>query len=115
MYSLYSLDKRIRRLEKLIYEKNAIRSHAPSKAFLIWKFLSKHNGATVDVIKDTFPEEQNTITTVLNDCVAEGIINIVGNKYFANKNYNWDDLGIFDDDDHKTVVNNVQYLMDRVK
>lgn len=116
MHNRHNLEARIKRLEKLVYEKSAIRSHAPSKSFLVWKFLSDHNGAIRDVIKATFPEEeQNSISSVLIDCLEEGIITLVGEKYFANKRYVWDDFGVFDSDDQKVAIDNVQYLMNRIK
>lgn len=116
MYHKSNLELRIERLERLVKEKNAVRSHAPSKAFLIWKFLTDHLGATRDVIKKTFPEEeQNSISSVLIDCLEEGIIRIVKDKYFANPSYVWDDVGVFDDEDQDVVVNDLKYLMNRVK
>ena len=116
MNKLSILEKRIKHLEKIVFEKNAVRSHAPSKAFLIWKFLSGYSGATIDVIKNTFPEEeQSSISSVLNDLLDENIITKTGEKYFANKKYVWDDFGVFDDRDNDEVIANINYLLSRAK
>ena len=116
MNKLDILEKRIKHLEKIVFEKKAVRSHAPSKAFLIWKFLSGYNGATIDVIKSTFPEEeQGSISSALNDLLDENIITKTGEKYFANKKYVWDDFGVFDDNDNDEVIANINYLLSRVK
>lgn len=111
-----SLEQRLSRLEKIVYEKNASRSHAPSKIFLVWKFLYDRNGALREAIKNSFPEEdQNSISSVLLDGLEEGVFTQNGETYFANKNYVWDDIGTFDDNDKKEIVKDLQYLTNRIQ
>lgn len=115
MKNISKLEKRIRHISNALNEKSASRSHTPSKSFLIWKFLIDHNGADRDTIKASFPEEeQPSISSVLLDCVENGVIKLINNTYFANKDYAWDDIGIFDSADKQTIINGLQYLLKRL-
>lgn len=116
MTSYANLYRRVRVLEKIIKEKSAQRSHAPSKAFLIWKFLNDHNGGTIEIIKRSFPEnDRNSIASALSDCIDQGIVKQNGDHYFANREYEWDDIGMYDSKDQKEILNDLNYLQSRIE
>lgn len=116
MSTIAELERRVYKLERLIKEKSATRSHAPSKVFLIWKYLYDNGGAKLDRIKMTFPEdERNSIAGAIASGVEDGIIKQTGETYFANREYSWDDIGLFDDDDKQMITKDLQYLLNRVQ
>lgn len=92
-YDLYSdrLERRIAKLERLIYEKSVGRG-GPSIAMNMWSFLMGHGPATKDEIEASLgPRYSNNPT--INSYLKAGLITQNGNRYVANPDYNWDDVG----------------------
>jgi len=88
------LEKRVRRLERLINEKSISRGE-PSNAFLVWQFLMDNGPSNSAAIKDSFPPSKRaTIASVLTNALKDDCIRKQGALLVANPNYSWDDVGI---------------------
>ena len=83
----YRLEKRIAMLERSIG-----RGGAPSIAMNMWKFLSDNGPSTVDDITAGLgPRYSNKPT--LQSYLDAGLITKNGDRYAANPDYEWDDVG----------------------
>jgi hypothetical protein len=90
------LERRIRRLEKLVSEKSVNRGE-PSNAYLVWQFLMDNGPSTSAAIKDSFPPSKRaTIASVLTNALKDDCIRKQGFNLVANPDYEWDDIGISD-------------------
>lgn len=90
------IERRVRYLEHLILERSVGRG-GPSIAMNIWQFLMDHGPATRDEI-DTALGSRYSNTTALNSWVKPGLITKQGDRYIANPNYVWDDVGVIQRD-----------------
>lgn len=97
------LERRIRRLEKLVSEKSVNRGE-PSNAYLVWQFLMDNGPSPSAAIKDSFPPSKRaTIASVLTNALKDDCIRKQGFNLVANPDYEWDDIGI---SDYKQAVRN---------
>lgn len=82
------LENRLKRLERLVYEKTVGRGGADSRAYTIWKLLRDEGPMTR-------PEIRNRLgyTTPIVEMEAENCVTKSGNLYSANLDYNWEDVG----------------------
>lgn len=90
------IERRVRYLEHLILERSVGRG-VPSIAMNIWQFLMDHGPSTRDEI-DTALGSRYSNTTALNSWVKPGLITKQGDRYMANPNYVWDDVGVIQRD-----------------
>ena len=100
------IERRVRYLEHLILERSVGRG-GPSIAMNIWQFLMDHGPATRDEI-DAALGSRYSNTTALNSWVKPGLITKQGDRYIANPNYVWDDVGIIQRD----IPQNLLHLQD---
>lgn len=84
----YFLERRIRKLEKLLYEKTVTRGN-DSRAYTIWKLLRDEGPLTRPEIRDRLGW-----TTPIVEMEAEGCVIKRGNRYEYNPDYNWEDVGV---------------------
>lgn len=84
----YLLERRIRRLEHIVYEKTVTRGN-DSRAYTIWKLLRDEGPLTRPEIRDRLGW-----TTPILDMEAEGCVIKRGNRYEYNPDYNWEDVGV---------------------
>lgn len=84
----YKLYKRLNKLESLVYEKTVSRGD-DSRAYKIWKYLRDEGPKTRPEIRDHFGW-----TTPIVDMEAEQCVFKNGNRYSANLDYNWEDVGV---------------------
>ena len=117
-YKRESLLRRVAKLEKLVYERSVGRG-GPSIAMNMWQFLMDHGPSTREEIESGLgPRYSNTPT--INSYLNAGLITQRGNRYIANPNYSWDDVGVIprtsaqeltnlvNSDDIETVDDDVQ-------
>lgn len=100
------IERRVRYLEHLILERSVGRG-GPSIAMNIWQFLMDNGPATRDEI-DTALGSRYSNTTALNSWVKPGLITKQGDRYVANPNYVWDDVGVIQRD----IPQNLLHLQD---
>ena len=83
------LENRLKRLERLVYEKTVGRGSNDSRAYTIWKLL-RDNGPM------TRPEIRNALgyTTPIVEMEQENCVFKNGNTYSYNPDYNWEDVGV---------------------
>lgn len=99
-----TLLNRIKRLERMtrlndvrrkINERKIGRGGVESNAYIIWKFLVDNGPSTSKQIKDFFPaNKRNSIASMLVDCERMDCIFRRGDKFEANLDYEWDDVGV---------------------
>ena len=87
MYN-YLLERRVKRLEQLIYEKTVTRGN-DSRAYTIWKLLRDEGPLTRPEIRDRLGW-----TTPIIEMEQEGCVFKNGNRYSYNPDYNWEDVGV---------------------
>lgn len=88
------LEKRIRRLEKLMNERSTNRGE-PSNVFAVWKYLMDNGPSTSADIKNQFPPSKRaTISSVLTNAIKDDCIRKQGFNLVANPDYEWDDIGV---------------------
>lgn len=88
----YRLRKRLEKLERIVYERSVGRGGAPSIAMNIWAFLMDHGPSTKEEI-DAGLGERYSNNPALNSWVRAGLITKRGDRYVADPNYVWDDVG----------------------
>jgi hypothetical protein len=88
-YETFKLNNRLKRLERLVYEKTVGRGNNDSRAYTIWKYL-RDNGPK------TRPEIRNALgyTTPIVEMEQENCVFKNGNLYSYNPDYNWEDVGV---------------------
>lgn len=84
----YLLERRVKRLEQLIYEKTVTRGN-DSRAYTIWKLLRDEGPLTRPEIRDRLGW-----TTPIIEMEQEGCVFKNGNRYSYNPDYNWEDVGV---------------------
>lgn len=91
MNDLTFLEKRLMKLEQLVYERSVGRG-GPSIAMNMWTFLMDHGPSTVaDIDAGLGPRYSNKPT--IKSYLDAGLITKQGDTYVANPDYNWDDVG----------------------
>ena len=100
------IERRVRYLEHLILERSVGRG-GPSIAMNIWQFLMDNGPATRDEIDSALGSRYSN-TTALNSWVKPGLITKQGDRYVANPNYVWDDVGVIQRD----IPQNLLHLQD---
>lgn len=86
------LENRVKKLERLMYERSVGRS-GPSIAMNIWTFLMDHGPSTKEEI-DAGLGARYSNNPALNSWVRAGLITKRGDRYVADPNYVWDDVGV---------------------
>ena len=93
MSSLNFLERRLIKLEHLVFEKSINRGEE-TNAYRIWKFLMDNGPSTAEQIKSIFPaDKHSTINSNLRGFPNKGVITKNGDLYDANPDYEWDDVG----------------------
>ena len=88
----YKLQKRLEKLEYLIYEKTSWRGE-PSKAYLIWKYLMDNGPSSTSTLKREFPPKISS-DTAIKFFVDNNLLYKNGDTVSANADYSWDDVGV---------------------
>lgn len=83
------LENRVKRLERLVYEKTVGRGGGDSRAYTIWKLLRDEGPMTRPAIRNALG-----YTTPIVEMEAENCVTKNGNMYSANLDYNWEDVGV---------------------
>lgn len=90
----YKLRKRLEKLESFVYERSVGRSGEPSKAYLLWDYLSQNGPKTAAELQATDLRQDVTSNAALRFFLNNNLITKQGDRYSANLNYNWDDVGV---------------------
>jgi hypothetical protein len=93
-YETFKLNNRLKRLERKIYERSVGRGGGPSKAFILWDYLSQNGPKTAAELQATDLRSDVTSNAALRFFLSNNLIVKNGNYYSANLNYNWDDVGV---------------------
>lgn len=105
-----TLERRLRYLERLVYEKSVGRGGS-SIAMNMWTFLMDHGPATKEEIDAGLgPRYSNNPT--INSYLKAGLITQRGNRYVANPDYSWDDVGVISRDVPPEVLQAIDDLPD---
>lgn len=89
----YRLRKRLEKLEHIVYERSMGRGGAPSIAMNMWTFLMDNGPSTREEIDAGLgPRYSNNPT--INSYLKANLITKQGDRYVANPDYNWDDVGV---------------------
>lgn len=83
------LENRVKKLERLVYEKTVGRGGSDSRAYTIWKLLRDEGPMTRPAIRNALG-----YTTPIVEMEAENCVTKNGNMYSANLDYNWEDIGV---------------------
>lgn len=102
------LERRLLYLERLVYERSVGRG-GPSIAMNIWTFLMDHGPSTKEEI-DAGLGARYSNNPALNSWVRAGLITKRGDKYVADPNYVWDDVGVISRDVPPEVLQNIDNL-----
>jgi hypothetical protein len=89
LYYRALLENRVRKLERLIYEKTVGRGGGDSRAYTIWKLLRDEGPMTRPAIRNRLG-----YTTPIVEMEQEGCVFKNGNMYSYNPDYNWEDSGV---------------------
>lgn len=87
------VNRRTTLLERLLLERSVGRGGAPSIAMNMWNFLMDNGPSTVNDIERGLGSRYANRPTIKSYLDA-GLITQQGDRYVANPNYNWDDVGV---------------------
>ena len=90
----YKLQKRLEVIESLIAERSVGRGGEPSNAMKVWQLLTDNGPMTKQQIQNSGLSSTATATASLNFYVANNLLTKVGDRFAANPDYAWDDVGV---------------------
>lgn len=102
------LENRVKKLERLMYERSVGRS-GPSIAMNIWTFLMDNGPSTKEEI-DAGLGARYSNNPALNSWVKAGLITKRGDRYVADPNYVWDDVGVINRSVPPELLHNVDSI-----
>ena len=104
----YKLQKRLEVLESLIVEKSVGRGGEPSNAMKVWQLLTDNGPMTRQQIQSSGLSATATAGASLNFYVAHDLLTKTGDRFAANPDYAWDDVGIIPRTAQQELVNSLR-------
>ena len=102
------LEARVARLEKLMTEKSVGRGSEPSNAMKVWSLLRDNGPMTRQQIQGSGLSATATAGASLKFFVDNGLLIKNGDKFSANLDYKWDDIGVIPRTAHQEIMNSVK-------
>jgi hypothetical protein len=102
------LEARVARLEKLITEKSVGRGSEPSNAMKVWSLLRDNGPMTRQQIQSSGLSATATAGASLKFFVDNDLLIKNGDKFSANLDYKWDDIGVIPRTAQQEIMNSVK-------
>ena len=104
----YKLQKRIEVIESLIAERSIGRGGEPSNAMKVWQLLTDNGPMTKQQIQSSGLSATATATASLNFYVANNLLTKIGDRFAANPDYAWDDVGVIPRTAQQELMNSLR-------
>ena len=104
----YKLQKRLEVIESLIAERSIGRGGEPSNAMKVWQLLTDNGPMTKQQIQSSGLSSTATATASLNFYVANNLLTKVGDRFAANPDYAWDDVGVIPRTAQQELMNSLR-------
>ncbi len=108
----YKLQKRLAKLESLLIEKSVGRGGEPSNAMKVWQLLTDNGPMTRQQIQSSGLSATATAGASLNFYVAHDLLTKTGDRFAANPDYAWDDIGVIPRTAQQELMNAVRNAED---
>lgn len=104
----YKLQKRLDVIESLIIERSIGRGGEPSNAMKVWRLLTDNGPMTRQQIQSSGLSATATATASLNFYVAHNLLTKTGDRFAANPDYAWDDVGVIPRTAQQELMNSLR-------
>ena len=104
----YKLQKRLEVIESLIAERSLGRGGEPSNAMKVWQLLTDNGPMTKQQIQSSGLSATATATASLNFYVANNLLTKTGDRFAANPDYAWDDIGVIPRTAQQELMNSLR-------
>ena len=104
----YKLQKRLEVIESLIAERSIGRGGEPSNAMKVWQLLTDNGPMTKQQIQSSGLSATATATASLNFYVANNLLTKTGDRFAANPDYAWDDIGVIPKTAQQELMNSLR-------
>ena len=104
----YKLQKRLDVIESLIAERSIGRGGEPSNAMKVWQLLTDNGPMTRQQIQSSGLSATATATASLNFYVANNLLTKTGDRFAANPDYAWDDIGVIPRTAQQELMNSLR-------
>ena len=104
----YKLQKRLEVIESLIAERSIGRGGEPSNAMKVWQLLTDNGPMTKQQIQNSGLSATATATASLNFYVANNLLTKTGDRFAANPDYAWDDVGVIPRTAQQELMNSLR-------
>ena len=104
----YKLQKRLEVIESLIAERSIGRGGEPSNAMKVWQLLTDNGPMTKQQIQSSGLSATATATASLNFYVANNLLTKIGDRFAANPDYAWDDIGVIPRTAQQELMNSLR-------
>lgn len=104
----YKLQKRLEVIESLIIERSVGRGGEPSNAMKVWQLLTDNGPMTKQQIQSSGLSATATATASLNFYVANNLLTKTGDRFAANPDYAWDDIGVIPRTAQQELMNSLR-------
>ena len=104
----YKLQKRLEVIESLIAERSVGRGGEPSNAMKVWQLLTDNGPMTKQQIQNSGLSSTATSTASLNFYVANNLLTKTGDRFAANPDYAWDDVGVIPRTAQQELMNSLR-------
>lgn len=100
--------KRLEVIESLIAERSIGRGGEPSNAMKVWQLLTDNGPMTKQQIQSSGLSATATATASLNFYVANNLLTKTGDRFAANPDYAWDDVGVIPRTAQQELMNSLR-------
>ena len=104
----YKLQKRLEVIESLIIERSIGRGGEPSNAMKVWQLLTDNGPMTRQQIQSSGLSATATASASLNFYVAHNLLTKTGDRFAANPDYAWDDIGVIPRTAQQELMNSLR-------
>lgn len=104
----YKLQKRLDVIESLIIERSIGRGGEPSNAMKVWQLLTDNGPMTRQQIQSSGLSATATASASLNFYVAHNLLTKTGDRFAANHDYSWDDVGVIPRTAQQELMNSLR-------
>ena len=104
----YKLQKRLDVIESLIIERSIGRGGEPSNAMKVWRLLTDNGPMTRQQIQSSGLSATATASASLNFYVAHNLLTKTGDRFSANPDYSWDDVGVIPRTAQQELMNSLR-------
>lgn len=104
----YKLQKRLEVIESLIIERSIGRGGEPSNAMKVWQLLTDNGPMTRQQIQSSGLSATATASASLNFYVAHNLLTKTGDRFAANPDYAWDDVGVIPKTAQQELMNSLR-------